>query len=128
VEHFVNQKGLPERALERAIWVLERKEVLQVRNQGQKIYHTYWRVISICVAGRKDYDIFFRLCTLVYSSVNSLGLANSSLNMEYGTVMSTIRHDDGSNSDVAIVFRLLRLSHVVRVIARPISASNAFGS
>jgi DNA replication licensing factor MCM5 len=38
VEHFVNQKGLPERALERAIWVLERKEVLQVRNQRQKIY------------------------------------------------------------------------------------------
>jgi DNA replication licensing factor MCM5 len=38
VEHFVGRRELPERALERAIWVLERKEVLQVRNQRQKIY------------------------------------------------------------------------------------------
>jgi len=38
VDHFVTRKEFPERALERAIWVLERKEVLQVRNQRQKIY------------------------------------------------------------------------------------------
>ena len=38
VDHFVTRKEMPERALERAIWVLERKEVLQVRNQRQKIY------------------------------------------------------------------------------------------
>src|SRR5579862_5101858 len=38
VDHFVTRRELPERALERAIWVLERKEVLQVRNQRQKIY------------------------------------------------------------------------------------------
>jgi DNA replication licensing factor MCM5 len=38
VDHFVARRGYSERALERAIWVLERKEVLQVRNQRQKIY------------------------------------------------------------------------------------------
>jgi DNA replication licensing factor MCM5 len=38
VDHFVNRGGKSERALERAIWVLERKEVIQVRNQRQKIY------------------------------------------------------------------------------------------
>jgi DNA replication licensing factor MCM5 len=38
VDHFVNRSQKSERALERAIWVLERKEVIQVRNQRQKIY------------------------------------------------------------------------------------------
>lgn len=38
VNHFCGQRGYDERILERAIWVLERKEVIQVRNQRQKIY------------------------------------------------------------------------------------------
>lgn len=38
VDHFITRKGYKEQALDRAIWVLERKEVLQVRNQRQKIY------------------------------------------------------------------------------------------
>ena len=38
VDHFVNRKSFSEHELERAIWVLERKEVIQVRNQRQKIY------------------------------------------------------------------------------------------
>jgi DNA replication licensing factor MCM5 len=38
VDHFVGIKGFAERALDRAIWVLEKKEVIQVRNQRQKIY------------------------------------------------------------------------------------------
>ena len=38
VDHFVGHRGFTERALDRAIWILERKEVIQVRNQRQKIY------------------------------------------------------------------------------------------
>jgi DNA replication licensing factor MCM5 len=38
VDHFVANRGFNERALERAVWILERKEVVQVRNQRQKIY------------------------------------------------------------------------------------------
>ena len=38
VDHFVNRGRFEEHELERAIWVLERKEVIQVRNQRQKIY------------------------------------------------------------------------------------------
>ena len=38
VDHFVGHRGFTERALDRAIWILERKEVIQLRNQRQKIY------------------------------------------------------------------------------------------
>jgi DNA replication licensing factor MCM5 len=38
VDHFCHRKEFLEHELERAIWVLERKEVIQVRNQRQKIY------------------------------------------------------------------------------------------